>query len=182
VRRLASLIFFVALATVAGCGSGDSTSATDAARSREGSLTKAQLIAKADAMCEASKAKWEPLQAKVEGVARKARGEEQGQGTVSDGTRKELAQTLGQIGAIAEADLSQLKALGLPEAEADQLEAIFQKSESAFRASRDYGAALENHEDAKAQTSAEAGNAETREVAVMAEQYGFKVCGSPPQE
>lgn len=182
VKRLLPLILLV---VIAGCGSSspdDSTPATDTASSGEGSSAKAQFIAKADALCEASKAERKPLQAQVEEVAEKARGEEQASGTIADATRRELAATLGQITAIAEADLGQLKSLASPETETDQLEAIFQKSESAFRASRTYRAALTNHEDAEAQASAEAGNAETREVATLAQQYGFKVCGSVPQE
>jgi hypothetical protein len=142
-------------------------------------LSKAEFIAKADALCEASKAKQEPLRQKLEEVTRKARAEEEGRG-LADGTRKELAQTLGRIVAMAEASQSQIKALGPPEANAARLGAIFRKFESAFGASLAYGAALEHHEDAKAQAIAEKANAETRETAAQAKQYGFEVCGSQP--
>jgi hypothetical protein len=87
---------------------------------------------------------------------------------------------LGRIVAIAEASQSRVQALGVPEAGADQLEAIFQKTESAFESSLAYGAALEQHEDAAAQEIAERANVETRETAVLAERYGFKVCGAQP--
>jgi hypothetical protein len=140
---------------------------------------KAEFIAEADAICEASKAKQQPLRKNLEEVARKAREEEQGNG-ISDETRKGLGRTLGGIVAMAEASLSRIRALGLAKANAAQLEAIFEKTESAFGSSLAYGAALENHEDAKAQAIAEKGNAETRETAALAKQYGFKVCGSQP--
>lgn len=186
-KRLSPLIPILVLAIVAlgGCGSssstssGGSTSSADTAVGEEGSLTKAEFIAKADALCEASKAKRDPLQAKVEELAQKARGEESATGTVSDGTREELAKTLDRIVAIAEASLSQVQGLGPPETDASQLEAIFQITESAFAQSRAYAEALEGHEDAKAQAIAEKGDAETRETASLANQYGFEVCGAP---
>jgi hypothetical protein len=171
------------MVVLAGCGSssaGNSTSPTDTTTAVEGSLTKAEFIARADVLCEDLKAKQEPLHQGLEEVARKARAEERSKAGISDGTRRELAQALGRIVAIGEAGLSQVQALGIPEAGAAQLEAIFQKTESAFETSLAYGAALENHEDANAQAIAETGNAETRETAALAERYGFKVCGSPP--
>jgi hypothetical protein len=142
-------------------------------------LTKTEFVAKADALCEASRAKQEPLRRELEEVTLKARSEEQGT-SLTDGTRRELARMLGRIVAIAEASQSRVQALGVPEAGADQLEAIFQKTESAFESSLAYGAALEQHEDAAAQEIAERANVETRETAVLAERYGFKVCGAQP--
>jgi hypothetical protein len=182
VRRLAPLIIAVVLVGLGGCGSssGDSNSASDAAGSEEGSLTKAEFVVKADALCEASKAKQEPLRKKLEAVTRKARGEEQSDEGLTDGTRRELAETLGRIVAVGESNLSRIQAVGPPKADARQLEAIFQKTESAFGASLAYGAALEHHEDAKAQAIAEKANAETRETAVLAKRYGLKVCGTQP--
>jgi hypothetical protein len=180
VRHLASLVIAISV-VVAGCGSssGNSVSATDGATSREGSLAKAEFIAQADALCEGSKAKQEPLRKDLEEVTLKARSEERG-GGITDGTRKELAQMLGQIVAVAEASQSQVKALGIPETDAGQLEAIFRKTESAFEASLAYGAALEQRKDAEAQAIAEKANTETGEVAALAKRYGFKVCGSRP--
>jgi hypothetical protein len=188
VKRPSLLIFALVLAAVgfSACGSasstspGGSTSSTDTAASDEGSLSKAEFVARADALCAAAKTKQEPLRTKLGQVARKARGEEREQGTVSNGTRAELAQTLDQIVAIAEADRSRLEGLGMPQTDAPQLEAIFQKLESAFAVSRAYAAALEAHEDARAQAVAEKGNAETRETASLASRYGFKVCGAQP--
>lgn len=181
-RRLVPLIFVVALVVFAGCGSssGDSESGTNTATSGEGSLSKAEFLAKADALCEASKAKQEPLRKKLEEVAEKARGEERSSEGLVDGTRKELAQTLGRIVALAETSQSQVQALGRPEGDAGQLEAIFAKTEAAFEASVAYGEALEHHEDAKAQAIAEKANSETQETALLATRYGFKVCGSQP--
>lgn len=150
------------------------------AKGGEGALTKVEFIAKADAICEAAKAKQEPLRSELEDVARKARGEEQDSGGISDGTRKGLAQTLGRIVAMSKASQSQIQALGLPREDAGQLEAIFQKVESSFESSLAYGAALKQHEDAKAQAVAEKANTETHETAVLAKQYGFKVCGAQP--
>lgn len=145
-NRLAPPIFAVALVILAGCGSSarNSSSATDAATSGGGSLTKAAFIAKADALCEASKAKQGPQRKKLEEVTLK------------------------------------VQAFGVPKADAAQLEAIFRKTESAFEASLAYGAALEQREDAKAQAIAEKADAETRETAVLAKRYGFKVCGAQP--
>jgi hypothetical protein len=188
VRRQTPLILTLVLAVVAlgGCGSASSTSSggspssAETAASDGGSLTKAEFIAEADALCEASKAKQESLRTKIERLAQQARGEERSRGTVSDGTRRELAQTLELILASAEAGLSQVQGLGSPKADAGQLETIFQKTESAFAASRAYAAALEGHEDARAQAVAERGNAETRETAGLAKQYGFEVCGAEP--
>jgi hypothetical protein len=183
VKWLAPLTLVALLVALAGCGSSSSSSstpATDAAASGEATLTKAEFIAKADALCEATKAKGEPLRKKLEELARKVRAEEQSRGGISDSGRRELAQALERIGAIAEAGLRELRALGAPRADATRLEAIFQKSESAFAASNAYAAALENHEDAKAQAVAEKGDAETRETASLAKQYGFKACGSRP--
>jgi hypothetical protein len=180
VKRLAPLIFVAGLGVLAGCGSsGSSSSATDTVTSGEGVLTKTEFVAKADALCEASRAKQEPLRRELEEVTLKARSEEQGT-SLTDGTRRELARMLGRIVAIAEASQSRVQALGVPEAGADQLEAIFQKTESAFESSLAYGAALEQHEDAAAQEIAERANVETRETAVLAERYGFKVCGAQP--
>lgn len=172
----------MALILFSGCGSSSSESTgrgPDTTASGDGSLTRAEFIAKADALCEASKAKQEPLREHLEEVARRARSEEQ-EGGVADGTRRELAETLERIVTMAEASLSQVQALGPPKDEDARLEAIFQKTESAFESSRAYGAALEGHEDAKAQEIAEEGNVETRETASLAEQYGFRVCGSQP--
>lgn len=169
-----------------GCGSDSSTSSdsskssADASASDEGLPTKAQFIAEADAFCEASKAKQQSSRTNLQQLAQKARGEEGETGTVSDSTRKELAETLERVGAIAEAGFSRVQSLGLPKADASQLETIFRKSESAFAAGRTYAAALENHEDAKAQAVAEKGNADTRDVGGLAKQYGFKVCFSVP--
>jgi hypothetical protein len=143
-------------------------------------LTKDEFVATADAICEASKAKQEPLRKKLEEVARKARGEEQDSGGITDGTRSELAQALGRIVVMSEASQSQIQALGIPKEDAGQLEAIFQKVESSFESSLAYGAALEQHEPAKAQAVAEEANTETHETAVLARQYGFKVCGAQP--
>lgn len=181
-RRLAPSIFVVALTVLAGCGSssGDSSSSSDVATSAGGSLTKTEFVAKADALCEASRAKQEPLREKLEEVAQKARGEEQSSEGLTDGTRQELAQTLGQIVAMAEASQSQVQGLGRPKGDAGQLEAIFAKTESAFETSLAYGDALEHHEDAKAQAIAEKANAETRETAALATRYGFEVCGAQP--
>lgn len=182
-RRLVQLIFVVAVLGLAGCGSSSpegSSSATDAAKGGEGGLTKAEFLAKADALCEAAKAEQEPLRKKVEEVAREARSEEQGGGGIADGTRTELARTLGRIVAMSEARQAQIQALGIPREDAGQLEAIFQKVESTFESSLAYGAALENHEDAEAQAIAEKADAETHETAVMAKRYGFKVCDAQP--
>jgi hypothetical protein len=167
---------------LAGCGSSsdNSASATDTGASGEGALTRSEFVDKADALCGASKARQGPLREKVEELARKAREEEQANGSVSDETRRELAQRLGRIVAMAEAGLAQVRALGAPEPDAAQLDAIFQTTESAFESSLAYGDALENHEDAKAQAIAEKGNAETSETAALAKKYGFKVCGSQP--
>lgn len=108
-RRLAPLIFLVAL-VLAGCGSssGGSSSATGAATGGGGELTKAEFVARADAICEATKTKQEPLRRELEQVARKARGEEQGSGGITDGTRRELAQALGRIVAMSEASQSRI--------------------------------------------------------------------------
>jgi hypothetical protein len=181
VRRLALLAVVAALVVPAGCGSSseNSGSATGAATSGEGSLTKSEFVAKADALCEASRARQAPLRKKLEEVTLKARGEDQG-GGITDGTRRELAQTLGRVVALAEASQSRIQGLGLPKADEGQLEAIFQKTESAFEASLAYGAALEQHEDAEAQAIAEKANAETGEVAALAKRYGFQVCGTQP--
>lgn len=178
--RLVPLVV-VALVVLAGCGSSSpsGSSATDAAAGGGGSLTKAEFVVKADALCEASKVKQEPLRKKLEEVTLRAREEEQGEG-ITDGTRRELAQTLGQIVAMAEASQSEVRALGVPKGDAGQLEAIFQKTDAAFEASLAYGAALESHEDANAQAIAEKANAITRETAALAGQYGFKVCGTQP--
>lgn len=180
-KRLAPLTFVV-LVVLAGCGSSSSSSssATDAGAGEAGTLTKAEFVAKADAICEATKAKQEPLRQKVEEVARKARGEEQANGGITDGTRRELAQALGRIVAMSEASQSRIQALGIPQEDAGQLEAIFQKVESSFESSLAYGAALEKHEDAEAQAVAEKANTETHETAELAKQYGFKVCGAQP--
>lgn len=180
-RGLALLCFVAALVVLAGCGSssGDSSSATGAA-SGGGSLTKPEFVAKADALCEAAKAKQEPLRKKVGEVAQRARAEEQSREGLTDGTRKELAKALRQVVALAEGSLLRVQALGRPTEEAGQLEAIFQKIESAFESSLAYGAALEHHEDAEAQAIAERANAETRETANLAKRYGFKVCGAQP--
>jgi hypothetical protein len=172
----------IALVVLAGCGSssGSSSSATGAATGAEGVLTKAEFVARADAICEATKARQEPLRQKLEEVAQKARGEEQGTGGITDGTRKELAQALGRIVAMSETSQSRIQALGIPKEDTGQLEAIFQKVESSFESSLAYGAALEQHEDARAQAVAEKANTETHETAVLARQYGFKVCGAQP--
>lgn len=143
-------------------------------------LTEAEFVAKADALCEAAKAEQEPLRRELGEIARKARGEEQSSVGLTDDTRKELARTLGRIVVLAEADLSQVQALGFPKADAGRLEGMFQKIESSFGSSLAYGAALEHHEDAQAQAIAEKANAETRETAVLAKRYGFKVCGAQP--
>jgi hypothetical protein len=68
--------------------------------------TKAEFITKADALCETSKAKQEPLRKKLEEVAQRARGEEQSSMGLTDGTRKKLAGTLGRVVALAEGSLS----------------------------------------------------------------------------
>jgi hypothetical protein len=181
VRHLAPLVVVAVLVVLAGCGSAseNSSSAPDGEISGRGSLTKAEFVAKADALCEASKVKREPIWKELEEATLKARGEEQG-GGIADGTRRELAQMLGRIVAIAEDSQSQVKALGVPKAGAAQLEAISRKTEAAFEASLAYGAALEQGEDAQAQAIAERANVETREVAGMAKRYGFEVCGSQP--
>lgn len=181
-RHLVALIFVVALTVLVGCGasSGGSSTSTEAGTGGEGALTKAEFVAKADAICEATKAKQEPLRRKLEEVARRARGEEQGSGGITDGTRKELAQALGRIVAMSEASQWRIQALGIPQEDAGQLEAIFQKVESSFESSLAYGAALEQHDDAKAQAVAEKANTETHETTVLAKQYGFKVCGAQP--
>lgn len=181
-KHLTPLIFVVALVVLVGCGSSpeDSTSATGAGTKGEGTLSKAEFVAKADAICEASKAKQEPLRKKLEDVAQKARGEERDTGGITDGTRRELAQALGQIVAMSEASQSQIQVLGAPKEDAGQLGAIFRKVESSFESSLAYGAALEQHDDAKAQAVAEKANTETHETAVLAKQYGFKVCGAQP--
>lgn len=179
---LAPLVLVVTFGVFAGCGSssGSSGSVTDPAKDGEGALVKAEFVATADALCEASKVKQEPLRKKLEEVVQRARGEEQGSGGITDGTRREVAQALGRIVAMAEASQAQIEALGPPKTDAGQLEAIFQKTESALEASLAYGAALEQHEDAKAQTIAEKADTETREVAGVAKRYGFKVCGAAP--
>jgi len=182
VSRLAPLIAVVALTVLVGCGSAgdDASTPADAAASGAESLTKGEFITKADALCESSRAKQEPARQRLEEVAAEARAEEQAAGGASDETRSELAQTLRQIVAMAEAGLSQLQALGAPEADSKQLEAIFKKTESAFETSLAYGAALESHEDAAAQEIAASGNVEGRETSALAKHYGFKVCGSQP--
>lgn len=182
-KRRATPLLVLPLAALgialAGCGSSSATS-SDGATSGETSLSKAEFIARADALCEATKAKEEPLRAEIQKLAVKARDEEKATATVSDGLRGELAETLEQIVATGEAGLSQVEELGTPAEDASQLEAIRQESKSSFAVSDDYAAALENHEDRKAQTIAEQGNAETREAAKLAKQYGFEVCGSVP--
>jgi len=182
VRRLAPLIAVVVLVILAGCGSSSEnpSSATDAATSGGGSLSKAEFVVKADELCEASKVKQERLRAELEAMAQGARSEEQSSEGLTDGTRRELAQTLGRVVATAEGSLSQVKALGPPKADAGQIETIYQKIERSFEASLAYGSALEHHEDAKSQAIAERANAETREAAVLAKRYGFKVCGAQP--
>lgn len=179
-KRLLPLILIVV--AFAGCGSDSSTSSGSSTSSASGdtSLTKAEFIAEADAICEASKAKQESLRADVARMAEKAREEEDASGTVSDATRKDLAESLDQVAADAEAGFSDVQSLGPAEADASQLETIFETTESAFAASHAYAAALKNHEDAKAQAVAESGNADTRDVAGLAQQYGFKVCFSAP--
>jgi hypothetical protein len=179
--RLLAPLLAVAFLAIAGCGSssGGSGAATETAAGAGRPLNKAEFIAEADALCEASRAKQAPLRKDVEAVARRAREEEQGSG-VSDGTRKELAQALGRVVAMAESSLSQVQAIPYPKADADQLEAVFKKTEAAFEASLAYGAALRNHEDANAQAIAEKANLETGETAALAKRYGFRVCGSQP--
>jgi hypothetical protein len=186
-KRLVPFVFLLlaALVFLSGCGSSssgtssDSTSAADST-SAESSLTKSEFIAKADAGCEAQLAKRKPLQAQLEGLARKARAEEQSKGDISDATRRELAQTFRRLAAIAEAGFSELRALGPPKADAAQLEVIFKLGEASVEIVGAYAAALENHQDAKAQALAEKGDAQTRESEQLSKKYGFKVCGSKP--
>lgn len=187
-KRQIPLISILMLVVVAlgGCGSSSSTS-SDGSKSSAGSsasdersLTKAEFIVEADALCEASKAKQESLRTNLQQLAQNVRRQERETGTFSDGARKELAEALDRVAAIAETGLSGVQSLGSPKADASQLETIFRKTESALAASRAYAAAVENHEDAKAKAATEKGDADTRDVGGLAKQYGFKVCFSAP--
>jgi hypothetical protein len=182
VRRPGSLTLVFAAATLlAGCGSSaseDPTAAAGAAQS-DGADAKQAFITRADALCEASRAKQEPLRREVAAVARQARAEE-GEGELTDATRQRLAQLLDRVVAMAEASQARIEALDWPEADAAQLEEILVRTEAAFDASRAYGAALRRHEDAAAQALAERANVQTGEIASLAAQYGFEACGSQP--
>jgi hypothetical protein len=186
VRRLVPFVLAAAIALLAGCGSsssGTSSSPTDSGASADAPPTRAEFIAKADAICAAARAKQASLRTKIGELAKTARGEEQSKvGGISDATRRELAEALRQVADIAGSDLPKISAIGPPEADASKLATIFGKLESVLETTRTYAAALETHEDAKAQAVAEQGNAETSESARLAKQYGFEVCGSAPSQ
>jgi len=181
VKRRAPVVLIAVLSllalALAGCGSGSSTSSAGSAPS---AATKADFIAAADALCEASKAKLEPWRAKIDRLARTARDEEGADGTVSDATRRELAEALEAVVGFSEAHLARVQALATPIADAERLEAIVQKTEAADAEARAYAVALAGHEDAAAEAAAEKGNAETQDAAAMAMRYGFKTCFAAP--
>jgi small-conductance mechanosensitive channel len=156
----------------AGCGSASSTSSAGS------TPTKAEFIAKGDALCEAAKAKLDPLRATLGKIVQKASAESRDSGTLSDRTRGELARALEQAADINDADLSRFQGLQAPSEDSSQLKAIIQGTESALAESHAYAAALEGHEDAKAQAAAEKYGTEAREIASLEKQYGFKVCGT----
>ncbi len=179
--RRAPILLILALALAAavlvGCGSGgSSTSATSPATS----LTQAEFIAKADALCEAGKAKEESMRGELAKAVASARSEEGSKGTVTDATRKQLAGVLEQLAATGEADFRQIEEFGTPTEGGAQLEAFFKEATASLAGSRDYAVALLHHEDAKAQSLAEETTGKTQKTSALAHQFGFKVCGGAP--
>ena len=136
---------------VAGCGGGSSSSTT-------ASITKAEFVKKGNAICTAGNKR---VQSEFEAFAKES-GLKEGE-EPSQAQSEELAETI-LLPSVSQ-EVEEIKALGLPEEEAEGAEAVIESAEESIE---------KGEEDPAALVSSGKTFAETNE---LAHEYGLTVCG-----
>lgn len=143
---------------MAGCGSSDdsTTGSTDGGETSTASITKPELIKQGDEICK---------QAEDDSEAEAEEFAEENGFTLEDASEEQLEEAVGQVLVPAlDRQSEELEALGAPEGDEEQVEAIIVALEDA---------SAEVAEDPSLAIKGEP----LKEATQLAEDYGFKVCG-----
>jgi rubrerythrin len=161
----------LALAFLAGCGGGgDSTGASSSASAETGrpaELTKAEFIAQADGICEATNESEEPLQKEFEQL----------QNAKGPHAETELGESMTALASAGQGETKEIRALVPPKKDAAEIKQILDSEEAALSTAAEAAAALEEGEPETFYGLLEAISAKSAAAQGYAEGYGLKVCG-----
>ena len=155
-RTLLSLIAVAALA--AGCGGGD------------GGPTKAEYIARADRICQATKAETAPLVQQLTAAA--------GSGSVTTAQARKLARVAGRLQTMGAAYVARLKALDRPSGDTGDVDRFLTSSGQVVDALGRAAAALKTGNVTGALGLLQANTVTAAAAGSAAQAYGFKECVS----
>lgn len=161
-KRLIALLFgALAIALIAGCGGGDDTSSTGGDSSESASsLTKAEFIKQADAICEESN---ESVSAEAEEFA-----EENGIDIEKPTTAEQEEVVSGVVAPAIREQAEKIDELGAPSGDEDEVAEIVEAVESG----------ADEAEATPEVIVAGKGGGPFEEAAELANAFGLKVCGS----
>jgi hypothetical protein len=168
-RSLVPLLIISAGFLAAGCGGSSSSSTKTVTVQQSEPLTKAQFIAQADAICQASQEDIQPLATRYRKVAKAARRSDQFQ---------EVADVLHQLTGRAKEELTQLRELEPPTADQEVINNLLTTVDSQVTITDIYAEAVENEDQSQISTLADQITSVSAKARGMAQGYGLKVCGN----
>jgi hypothetical protein len=169
-RCLSSILLAaLAMALVAGCGGSSGSSGSTAAEAPAGptELTKAQFIAKADAICAATNDSESALRGSFEELQR----------SQAPTAQRELGEAMSALARDGAKESEEIRALVPPKKDAKEVERLIAKEESANAVAAEAAAALEAGNAAKFYGLLESISAQGAVAQGFAEGYGLRVCG-----
>jgi hypothetical protein len=171
-RNLVLAALVVVLA--AGCGSSSTSSggASSSAKTSGRPLTKAEFIARADAICAKSKSDFDPLQKNINAALQA----EQTSDTATN--RKALANAFNSAAQSASPFVDQLRALQPPPGDRVVIAKYLGSVTSNIKLLQQYGNAIAANAPRSVQTLAQQLNQGSATAKSMAQSYGFHVCGA----
>ena len=161
-RRLATLVPVAALLVVAaGCGGGGGGDR----------LTKAELVAQGDAICKSYDERGKPIEARFPNVDPTA-------AATSDEDVRKFADPLDDLYDLYKGQVQELRDLKAPEADEELWDTALDHLEATLEAIPDFADAARDADRDGIREAVAAGQRSSDAADKIAQDYGFKVCGS----
>jgi hypothetical protein len=162
---------FVTLVALAGCGGSESSSTETVTVQSGETLSKAEFVEKADAIC----ADWKPEREALQEQAEELIG---GINAGSDDARAELSELLSEATENAEQELSEIRQLSPPPADASTIDSMLSTAGVQVALTREESDALRYREFAAFGSVTRRAGAAKAKASALARSYGLKVCGT----
>jgi hypothetical protein len=167
--RLMPSVAVIAVLAIAGCGGGGTKTVTQIGTQTSAEpLTKAEYIARADAICKVEEAKRAELEQQVAELA-----------PITSGETRVVAALLRKQADNQRAEVKELTALGPPAADAADLASLLSILGAEITDLDDWADAYDRRNAKEIRSSQARVAAHNAEASSLARGYGFKVCGGP---